>query len=139
VESFKRQALPQIEHSLLEEAQERFVERGKKQDLLRLNGKDRVRIKTLHGSFEFKEQRFVLADGSSCRYLRKTGQGRISCGLRELCLYYSNRLSFAEVGKLPKRRWLPSATCLTPRRPKCCCTVGSGSGNPNTVSLAGRR
>jgi hypothetical protein len=30
VESFKRQALPEIEHSLLEEAQERFVERGKK-------------------------------------------------------------------------------------------------------------
>jgi hypothetical protein len=30
VESFKRQALPQIEHSLLEEARERFVERGKK-------------------------------------------------------------------------------------------------------------
>src|SRR5215218_10346837 len=103
VESFKRQALPEIEHSLLEEAQERFVERGKKQDLLRLNGKDRVRMKTLHGSFEFKEQRFVLADGSCGRYLRHTGQGRISCGLRELCLYYSNRLSFAEVGKLLER------------------------------------
>jgi hypothetical protein len=45
----------------------------------------------------------VLADGSCGRYLRHTGQGRISCGLRELCLYYSNRLSFAEVGKLLER------------------------------------
>lgn len=45
----------------------------------------------------------MLADGSCCRYLRHTGQGRISCGLRELCLYYSGRLSFAEVARLLQR------------------------------------
>lgn len=76
---------------------------GKKRDRLRLNGKDHIRIKTLHGSFEFSEQRFLLPDGSSCRYLRRSGQGRISSALEELCLYYSGRLSYAEVAKLLKR------------------------------------
>lgn len=44
-----------------------------------------------------------MPDGSSCRYLRRTGQGLVSSGLRELCLYYCNRLSFAEVVKLVER------------------------------------
>jgi hypothetical protein len=37
---------------------------GEKQDLRlpRLNGKERVRIETIHGSFEFAEQRFLLPD-----------------------------------------------------------------------------
>lgn len=30
VESFKREALPEIEHALLEDAQNRFLQRGKK-------------------------------------------------------------------------------------------------------------
>src|SRR5215211_3203572 len=71
--------------------------------LLRLNGSDRVRIKTLHGPFSFAEQRFLSPDGSSCRYLRRTGQGLVSSGLREMCLYYCNRVSFAEVSKLVER------------------------------------
>jgi hypothetical protein len=60
-------------------------------------------VKTLHGSFEFAEQRFLLSDGSSWRYLRRTEQGLVSSGLGELCLYYCNRLSFAEVAKLVER------------------------------------
>jgi hypothetical protein len=32
VETFKKQALPDIEHSLLDQAQERFVARGKKSE-----------------------------------------------------------------------------------------------------------
>jgi len=70
---------------------------------LRLNGSDRIRIKTLHGSFEFKEQRFLLPDGSCWRYLKRTGQGLVSSKLREFCLYFSGRLSFAEVAKLLER------------------------------------
>jgi hypothetical protein len=77
---------------------------GKKRHLLlRLNGTERIRIKTLHGSFEFKEQRFLLADGSCCRYLKRTGQGLVSSKLREFCLYFSGRLSFAEVAGLLER------------------------------------
>jgi hypothetical protein len=71
--------------------------------LLRLNGTERIRIKTLHGSFEFKEQRFLLPDGSCCRYLKRTGQGLVSSKLREFCLYFSGRLSFAEVARLLER------------------------------------
>jgi hypothetical protein len=70
---------------------------------LRLNGTDRVRVKTLHGAFEFAERRFLLPDGSSCRYLRRTGQGLLSSGLRRLSLYYCNRLRFAEVAGLLER------------------------------------
>lgn len=79
--------------------------RGEKRDLplLRLNGKDRVRIKTLHGSFEFAEQRFVLPDGSACRYLKLREQSLWSSGIEELGVYLCNRLSFAEVAKLIER------------------------------------
>ncbi len=78
---------------------------GEKQDLSlpRLNGKELVRIETIHGSFEFAEQRFLLPDGSGCRYLKRTGQGLRSSGIEEFCLYYCNRLSFAEVSKLLER------------------------------------
>jgi hypothetical protein len=109
VEAFKERALPEVERSLLAEAQNRFIAnaRGGNPRLgtlfLCLNGTERVRIKTLHGSFEFKEQRFLLPEGSSRSYLRTTGQGLVSSGLRELCLYYCNRLSFAELSKLLKR------------------------------------
>jgi hypothetical protein len=86
-EKFKREALPEIEHSLLQRAQQRFVvsDRGEKQDLRlpRLNGKERVRIETIHASFEFAEQRFLLPDGSGCRYLKRTGHGLRSSGIEE--------------------------------------------------------
>jgi hypothetical protein len=76
---------------------------GENRTLLRLNGKDRIRIKTIHGSFEFAERRFLLPDGSSCRYLKRTGQEPVGVGVREFCLYFCNRLSFAEVAKLLER------------------------------------
>jgi hypothetical protein len=85
------QAIPQIEHSLLQRAQQRFLaDRGGKQNLLplALNSKERLRIKTIHGSSEFAQQRFLLPDGSSCRYLERTGQGLHSSGIEEFCLYY---------------------------------------------------
>jgi hypothetical protein len=91
---------------LLQRAQQCFVsDRGGKQDLplLRLNGKEHIRIETIHGSFEFAEQRFLLPDGSGCRYLKRTGWGLRSSGIEEFCLYYCNRLSFAEVSKLLER------------------------------------
>jgi hypothetical protein len=84
---------------------------GKKQDLLRLNGTDRVRVKTLHGAFEVVEQRFLLPDGSCSHYLRRTGQRLASLGLQEFCLYFSNRLSFAEVSKLVERVSGESVVC----------------------------
>ena len=104
VEGFKRRALPEIERSLLTEAQKGFVAsvRGENRHPLHRNGTDRIRIKTLHGSFEFEEQRF-LPDGSCCRYLKRTGQGLVSSKLREFCLYFSGRLSFAEVARLVER------------------------------------
>lgn len=78
-------------------------EKSRTSPSLSLNGKERVRIETIHGSFEFAEQRFFLPDGSGCRYLKRTGQGPRSSGIEEFCLYYCNRLSFAEVSKLLQR------------------------------------
>jgi hypothetical protein len=45
----------------------------------------------------------LLAEGSDCRYLKRTGQGPRTSGIEEFCLYYCNRLSFAEVSKLLER------------------------------------
>jgi hypothetical protein len=44
-----------------------------------------------------------LPEGSSCRYLKRTGQEPVGVGVREFCLYFCNRLSFAEVVKLLER------------------------------------
>jgi hypothetical protein len=76
---------------------------GENRRLLRLNGTERIRIKTIHGGFEFAERRFLLPDGSSCRYLKRTGQEPVGVEVREFCLYFCNRLSFAEVAKLLER------------------------------------
>lgn len=45
----------------------------------------------------------MLPDGSTCRYLGRTGQALASWRLKEFCLYFSGRLSFAEVAKLLER------------------------------------
>lgn len=45
----------------------------------------------------------MLADGSTCRYLGRTSQALTSRRLKEFCLYFSGRLSFAEVAKLVER------------------------------------
>ena len=45
----------------------------------------------------------MLPDGSACRYLGLTSQALASRRLKEFCLYFSGRLSFAEVAKLLER------------------------------------
>lgn len=67
-----------------------------------LNGTSEVEIKTLHGRFNFKLQRF----GNGEDYFSLTGQcldGYVSEQLREYAAYYSNRLSYEEVEKLIER------------------------------------
>lgn len=44
-----------------------------------------------------------MPNGSSCRYLRRTGQELASRGLREFCLYFCARMSFSEVTRLVGR------------------------------------
>lgn len=67
-----------------------------------LNGTSEVEIKTLHGRFNFKLQRFDNGED----YFSLTGQcldGYVSEYLREYAAYYSNRLSYEEVEKLIER------------------------------------
>jgi hypothetical protein len=55
--NLKNQMLPDLQKQLLEEEQEEFVK--KKPDSYRCNGTTPVTIKTLNGSFPFKNQRFL--------------------------------------------------------------------------------
>ena len=66
---------------------------------MKFNGTTPVRIKSLTGSFNFREQRFVIED-KELRYFELTNQfqeGYISDRLKELSCSYSNRLSYKEV------------------------------------------
>lgn len=66
------------------------------------NGTDIVKVKTIHGQFDFRLQKYLLK-GKSCNYFDLTSQlttGNISQGLQELVAYYSNRISYQEVEKL---------------------------------------
>ena len=63
------------------------------------NGTSSVKIKSLNGSFNFREQRFLIED-KEVRYFDLSNQFRedyISDGLKELSGYYSNRVSYKEV------------------------------------------
>ncbi len=69
------------------------------------NGTNVVKIKTIHGQFDFRLQKY-LVKGKSCNYFDLTSQltrGNISNGLQELVAYYSNRLSYQEVEDLVER------------------------------------
>ena len=69
------------------------------------NGTDIVKVKTIHGQFDFRLQKY-LVQGKSCNYFDLTSQlttGNISHGLQELVAYYSNRLSYQEVEDLVAR------------------------------------
>ena len=69
------------------------------------NGTHLVTIKTIHGQFKFRIQKY-LNQGISCNYFDLTSQlnqGNISQGLKELVAYYSNRLSYQEVENLVAR------------------------------------
>ncbi len=69
------------------------------------NGTDIVKVKTIHGQFDFRLQKY-LVKGKSCNYFDLTSQlttGNISHSLQELVAYYSNRLSYQEVEDLLER------------------------------------
>lgn len=64
-----------------------------------------MRVKTLHGQFEFRLQKY-LQDGQSLSYFDLTEQltdGYVSNRLQELSAYYSNRMSYEEVAGLVER------------------------------------
>jgi hypothetical protein len=65
-----------------------------------------VRLKTLHGEFEFAVQKYQL-DGVSLSFLDLTQAelvSYISRGLQEFCAYYSNYLSYHQVAALVERQ-----------------------------------
>ncbi len=69
------------------------------------NGTNVVKLKTIHGQFDFRLQKY-LVKGKSCNYFDLTSQlttGNTSHGLQELVAYYSNRLSYQEVEDLVER------------------------------------
>jgi len=104
--NLKNKMLPDLQKQLLEEKQEEFIQ--KKTDNLRCNGTASVTIKTLTGSFRFKNQRFLEnnCDQTSHTYLGLTNQfeeGYSSTGLKEFSTYYANRLSYEEVEELVER------------------------------------
>ena len=71
------------------------------------NGRIPLEIKTLHGKFHFKVQRFKIKDSDEdVTYFDLTNQfqdGYISDRLKEFSSYYSNRLSYEEVEELIQR------------------------------------
>ena len=72
---------------------------------LRSNGINEVWIKTVHGQFRFQLQKYLIGQERT-NYWELTQQletGYISPRLRELCGYYSNRMSYEEVAKLIER------------------------------------
>ena len=62
-------------------------------------------LKTLHGRFEFAQQMYQVS-GQSIGFMewsQPSSGGYVSRGLEELVSYYSNRLSYAELGGLIQR------------------------------------
>jgi hypothetical protein len=103
VEQVKQKAMREVNRELLKQAQERFIQTHP--ELIR-NGHSPVQIKGLHGRFEFEVQWFKTSEGKGRSYFDLSGQfreGYQSEGLKELVLYYSNRLSYGEVSGLVKR------------------------------------
>ena len=104
--NLKNQMRPDLYKQLLEEEQEEFIR--KKPDSLRYNETVTVTIKTLSGSFSFKNQRFLENnyDQTPHTYLGFTKQfedGYSSESLKEFSAYYANRLSYEEVEELIER------------------------------------
>jgi len=72
---------------------------------LKRNGTREVRIKTVHGSFQFSVQRFGAGEQATT-WLEQGGQvlpGNVSRRLGEFSAYYANRLSYEEVEGLIER------------------------------------
>lgn len=102
---FKQQALPEIEQTLLEQAQTAFTQEKKKTTPIVCNGKTPVQIKTIHGVFSFEVQRYRLNDEATNYFdwTEQFPQGYSSQRLQEYVAYYSNRMSYEEVEKLVAR------------------------------------
>jgi hypothetical protein len=67
--------------------------KGKMEVIIR-DGQGRVVVKTLHGQFEFRWQKY-LQDGRSRSYFELSEQfedGYVSRRLQEMSAYYSNRM-----------------------------------------------
>ena len=78
---------------------------SQKNSELSCNGITDVWIKTVHGKFQFRLQKYLVKEKRTT-YLELTKQleaGYISYRLQELCGYYSNRLSYEEVALLIER------------------------------------
>lgn len=74
---------------------------------MRCNGTGAVRLKTLHGEFEFRLQKYQFEDGTHVSFLdlrQPLPVQYISRGLQELSVYYSNRMSYREVCRLVERQ-----------------------------------
>lgn len=81
------------------------LQKIKKRGKLVCNGKNTVKIKTIHGEFKFRVQKYIV-EGKSCDYFDLTAQltgGNISKGLQELVSYYSNRMSYENCEELVER------------------------------------
>ena len=72
---------------------------------MKCNGTTPVKIKSLNGIINFREERFLIED-KEIRYFELTNQFQenyISDRLKELSSYYSNRLSYKEVEGVVER------------------------------------
>ncbi len=66
-----------------------------------------VTLKTLHGEFEFRLQKYQFEDGLSVSFFdirHGLPVQYISRGLQELSVYYSNRMSYRDVAGLVERQ-----------------------------------
>jgi len=105
VEQMKQKVLPEIEATLLTQAQNEFTEKAKKELNLWCNGTRKIRIKTLHGQFEFYLQKYQT-NKKEVNYFQLSEQLQerfVSQRLEELCGYYANRLSYENVAGLVER------------------------------------
>lgn len=95
VEQFKNKTLPGIEQELLQQSQERLAAQEKKQSLTR-NGSDRVTVRTRHGMFAFRRQRFLTASGHSLCLLPEL----MSDLLQKRCVDWATRFCYSEGARL---------------------------------------
>jgi hypothetical protein len=105
VEQMKQKVLPEIEATLLAQAQNEFTKKVKKKLNLWCNGTRKVWIKTLHGKFEFYLQKYQ-ANKKETNYFQLSEQLQerfVSQRLEELCGYYANRLSYENLAGLVER------------------------------------
>lgn len=105
VEMLRQKVLPEIEVTLLTQAQNRYTEAAKKKLNLRCNGTRNVWIKTLHGKFQFCLQKYQI-NKEEINYFQLSNQLQeryVSPRLEELCGHYANCLSYENLEDLVER------------------------------------